>query len=852
VHERDRATLIAGPAFDASVWELWPYLASGASVHIPDEETRLSPGRLATWLAEQKVTLAFLPTALAELLLKLEGLDALSLRALLVGGDKLHALGSRALPFRVVNHYGPTECSVVATCGEVEAGDVDPSIGRGIEGTRVHVLDRQQDLAPIGVPGELYVGGAGVARGYLGRPDLTAERFVPDGFSSTPGGRLYRTGDLVRYREDGQLEFLGRIDQQVKVRGFRIELGEVETALLRHPEVKDAVVVTQAEGETGQRLVAYVVPDRGASVGSVTEPWQGEHVSQWRDLYEETYAEAGAALDPTFAITGWNSSYTGRPIPEEEMREWVERTVERILALGPRRVLEIGCGTGLLLSRIAPVCERYVATDFSGTALRHVRERILTGSSWKSVELLQRTAEEFEGIGEGEFDLVILNSVVQYFPGVDYLVRVLKGAVRATRPGGCLFVGDVRNLRLLEAFHASVQSYQAPSSLPVGELARRMRDHVLREEELVVAPSFFSALRSQVPEISGVFVQPKRGVAGNELVAFRYDAIVGVGPRVADTVVSWVEWERERPGVAAVRELLRETKPAVFGLASVLNRRVSGAVSVARALARGEALGVLAGLAKAAGPGAEDGIDPEDLWALAQELPYRVEISWLKSGAEGRFDVVFCRTDGAPGGVVFPEEDSSFRSWSDHANDPLRGRSVEQLVPRLRGHLEQTLPGYMVPAAIVVLESLPLTPNGKVDRRALPAPHDRPELEAGYVEPRSPVEGAVAAVWRDVLGVEKVGVHDNFFDVGGHSLRLVQVHERLRALFPERPLPVVDLFRHPTIESLAAHLSASPGSAPKPDGDTDADAERRVAGRERLGRRRGVREALVAEDGADA
>ncbi|HEX3126991.1 MAG TPA: amino acid adenylation domain-containing protein [Thermoanaerobaculia bacterium] len=261
VTSQDRAAMVASPSFDASVWEIWPYLAAGASLHIPDEETRLSPDRLLAWMAAEGITLAFLPTPLAEPFLERAAggvPDGLALRALLTGGDRLRRRPDPRLPFAVVNHYGPTESTVVATRAVVEpAGERLPVIGRPIDGTRALVLDRWLGLAPAGVPGELAIGGESLARGYLGRPDLTAERFVPDPFTERPGERVYLTGDRVRRLPGGDLEFLGRTDQQVKVRGVRVEPGEVEAALLRHPEIREAVVAVR-----DARLVAWVMGSR--------------------------------------------------------------------------------------------------------------------------------------------------------------------------------------------------------------------------------------------------------------------------------------------------------------------------------------------------------------------------------------------------------------------------------------------------------------------------------------------------------------------------------------------------------------------------------------------------------------
>ncbi|MUG96209.1 amino acid adenylation domain-containing protein [Scytonema sp. UIC 10036] len=258
----DRATHLAGPAFDASVLELWSNLIAGASIYIPDEDTRHSPSKLLQWLSAKAITICFLPTPLAEVVLAQELPEDLSLRFLSTGGDKLHRIPDK-LSFSVVNLYGPTESTVIATAAIVsDLVQTDaPPIGRPIANTRVYILDARMQVVPIGVPGELYIAGVGLARGYLNRPELTAERFILNPFSNDLGDRrLYKTGDLARYLPDGNIEFLGRNDFQVKVRGFRIELGAIETALAQHPNLRENTVVTREDQPGVKRLVAYIVP----------------------------------------------------------------------------------------------------------------------------------------------------------------------------------------------------------------------------------------------------------------------------------------------------------------------------------------------------------------------------------------------------------------------------------------------------------------------------------------------------------------------------------------------------------------------------------------------------------------
>lgn len=267
----DRTTQLANPGFDAAVWELWPHLAAGASVHLPDDSTRNAPELLRDWLVAHGITISFVPTALAERLLFLAWPCTAALRFLLTGADTLHCYPPAGAPFTLVNNYGPTECTVVATSGRVpprERSEVLPSIGRPIDNVQVYILDEQLRPVPAGTPGEIYLGGAGLARGYINRPELTAERFLVDPFCETAGAKLYRTGDRARYLADGEIAFLGRIDDQIKIRGYRIEPDEIATVLNAYPGVRISVVAAKEESPGEKYLVAYLVADDDAELVS--------------------------------------------------------------------------------------------------------------------------------------------------------------------------------------------------------------------------------------------------------------------------------------------------------------------------------------------------------------------------------------------------------------------------------------------------------------------------------------------------------------------------------------------------------------------------------------------------------
>ncbi|MFC8419577.1 amino acid adenylation domain-containing protein [Streptomyces sp. NPDC057236] len=784
-------------SFDLTVTALFGPLLSGGSLHVaPLEEDR------QTVEALEAKPLEFLKVTPTHLRL----LDALPpafspAGDLVIGGEALtdSALAdwrARNPQATVHNEYGPTETTVGCSVYRIAPGDeLRPGVvtlGGPAWNTRMYVLDAALQPVPVGVPGELYIAGGLLARGYLNRASLTAERFVADPFGG-PGERMYRTGDLVRWLADGDQEFVGRVDDQVKVRGYRIETGEVEAELRLHPDVGEAVVTVREDRPGDPQLVAYVVPSAAPSAqGTDTAE---EQIDQWQQVYELMY---GAERPEEFGedFSGWASSYTGDDIPIDEMREWRDATVDRIRGLRPRRVLEIGVGSGLLLAKVAPEVEAYWGVDFSAEAIAVLRRQVARQPELADrVELRVSAAHELEGLPEDFFDTVVINSVAQYFPHTSYLTDLLESLTRLVTPGGAIFLGDQRNLRTQRWFQTAIRLHQRTPRQGGAELSRAVEQAIMMEKELLVDPEYFAAVARRIPAIDTVDVQIKRGTGANELVRHRYDVVLRTAPSgVRDlSDVPRLRYGVEVTNLDDLRRRLAAHEDGPFRVTGIPDARVAGEQAAAQALAEGrEVEEALAALSRPDEPG----IDPETLFELAGRHGLQVRVSYAP-GAPGRLDAVFGADEEETAGTYPATAELDPQAY---ISNPLASRQLGELVTALRTFAEQRLPEYMVPAAFVPLDALPMTVNGKLDRRALPAP-DFSSASTGRA-PRDEREATLCAVMAEVLALRTVGIDDDFFDLGGDSIISIQLVSRLRTA--GLVLTARDVFRHKTVAAMAA------------------------------------------------
>ncbi|MGC5365553.1 amino acid adenylation domain-containing protein [Streptomyces sp. DT24] len=818
-------------AFDLTVTSVFAPLLAGQPVLLAQTSDD-TPGAALRALLETSSDLSFVKMTPSHLRLleqsASDGRLVLPARTVVLGGealyeDTLSVLRAGTPEIRIVNEYGPTETAVACTAFEADGGspagrEGRVPIGRPIANVRVHVLDDALRPVPVGVPGEACVGGAGVGQGYWRRAALTAERFVPDPFATEPGARLYRTGDLVRLLPSGELEYLGRRDGQAKVRGHRLEPAEIERAVGGHPAVRQCAVEVVQRAPGDERIVAFVCLRDGSASGP---DWDGNRVEEWRRLYETTYGGLDGDRDSSLNLAGWDSSYTGRPLETAEMRSWLDDTVDRIRGLRPRHVLEIGCGTGMILLNVAPACHSYRATDLSAAAVEYVRRTVAT-TDLPADRVEVRTASAHESIlpaaGAIAPDTVVLNSVVQYFPSADYLLDVIRQATDTLPDGGHIFLGDLRSLPLLGLFHTSVQARRAPVNMRIAELRSRIRRQSALDPELCVDPRLFQEIATRWPRVAQVRVLPKRGRYDNELSHYRYDVVLTIGPRGPDPENPGprLDWDTSPLTPDELARLLERERPERLTITGVPNSRLSAALGVRSLLEERAPSSSVGELLARAGALPAHGCAPEDWWELADRCAYEVELSWQEGRSDGAYDVVLRRREaGTDAAVPSPTATDhspvppaeSFRARR-HTNDPHWQRACAAAIPEIDAQVRRWLPEPLLPAHYIPLPDIPLTPNGKTDHAQLRRLASDPVSveRAAWTTPARRLTGTeqvVADVWRELLDCDDLTPDDDFFGLGGHSLLTLQVVFRLRKRLGV-DLPVRAPFDHRTLAALAA------------------------------------------------
>ncbi|UII31895.1 amino acid adenylation domain-containing protein [Fulvivirga ulvae] len=794
------------PSFDASTFEYWGMLLNGGHLIMASENNLLVIELLKKEIQRFGVNKMWFTASWFNYIVDtqidvLEGLDLVMAGGERLSEEHIYKVQSTYPQLSIVNGYGPTENTTFSLTYEIPADYQQENIpiGRPLSGRAAYVLDSNLNLVPVGVIGELYVGGSGVSMGYLNKPELTKERFMANEFEGGTS-QLYKTGDLVRWRADGNLQYIGRYDSQVKIRGHRIELGEIENTLNLLDEVSNSCVVT-VEGTGGaHRILSYIVPEK-KEVQLLENQLQQSQVESWKNLYDSEYGktENDSAVDEEFNIIGWNDSFTGEPIPAHQMREWLDDISEVIFHEQPQNVMEIGSGTGLIFYALAGKVNNYIGTDFSGSSVRQIQNRIDKGlREYGNNEFHVCPAHEVGEVPVNNVDTVILNSIIQYFPTESYLTEVIEKSIEKLNGQGRLIIGDIRDNRLLKPFKGRLTLGNYQGGMDKREYCWFLDQAVWNEEELCISPQYFAGLKDRFPEIRFIEAFWKRGEEVNELNLYRYTVIIHLQEKeeIKPTWQNWSEWSQNgdlewvlQQPMFAIKDVPnpRLTKERLL-LEAIDSDEIHTVIDIQQYLEQflSEEERLVADLLRTARS------KGHHYKLLLNEDPLKIDLLLSVHPIEGYVD----------NGLMSSGANQKKDLWSS----PLFANINLELQKKVKELLQGQLPEYMVPAEIITIKEIPLTRHGKSDKQFLSTIKTGDELSpTQYCAPENKLQQDLVTIWKELLVKSHIGINDNFFELGGHSLLASRVVSTISSTLNIN-IKVRDLFMYPTIAELSAHI----------------------------------------------
>lgn len=729
---------------------------------------------------------------------------------MLIGGEAVKEQIKNALtPLgNVYNMYGPTETTIWSIAGKLSV-NAKVLVGKPLANTGVFILSAQNKLVPIGVAGQICIGGDGLAKGYLNRDDLTHQNFIANPVEGLQQSTIYKTGDLGKWMPDGSIECLGRMDEQVKIRGYRIEPGEIETVILASDQVSQAVVVAADDVTGTKKLTGYFIPEWQAIKNKEVDLYR-QRVEGWREIYNKEYAEAEAVEDAEFDIGIWKDSFSGLPISNLQMKDWLQEIVSDILIQQPGNVLEIGCGTGLIYYRLSGKVNKYIGTDFSQVSIGGIKSHIAKATrNYGPTELKVCAAHEVLLSDDEKVDTIIMNCIVQYFPGQLYMDDVMDKCFSLLTHSGRIIIGDVRDNRLLESFKMRLLLQNAGQTLPLNEMLWSVQQEVLKEEELCFSPDYFFNLKNKYPQTAYVEVKWKNTDNINELSLYRYTVIIHVGTHAPVIKPVWQSWVA---GTGTSIENRLQANEDIIAFKDVINFRLWQERLLNQAIHENTATTVENLLQASAVEGTEN-IEVKNIYSKALAKGYAVRL--LVNQDPFKMDMVMVRQV-SDSFIIEPRLTDTANKKETFSNIPLFANIAVLLQKELKGIIGASLPAYMIPSELVAIKQLPLTNNGKIDRRFLSLRTQKlTTSQLNYQAPHNDEEQQLVTIYQELLGIGRVGINDNFFELGGHSLLAMRLVSAIRTQM-QAAVSIKALFNNPTVASLAKHLQGSDALALEP------------------------------------
>ncbi|KTD26041.1 MULTISPECIES: amino acid adenylation domain-containing protein [Legionella] len=798
VEENEKFLALTDYTFDISLIELLMPLLKGGTILLTEHGSVADGFKIRQYLKKNHITCMQATPLTWEILLK-QGWKNDGQMKILVGGEKFSTRLAESLMYEkgnVWNMYGPTETSMWSMYNHIKERLFTDSVplGKPLHNTVIKILDSNLNEVNIGAQGELYIGGIGLARGYLNNPDLTAEKFI---YHPATKMRLYKTGDLVIAQDQNTVCYMGRVDDQLKFGGIRIEAGEIESVIEQEPFVKKAVVKLHETEGYYKSLAAYVEIDEKSIFNEGFQKANLEVSCFLKNIYDETYLHAEEHEHGLINNCGWQSSFTGELFSIEELSESYQWIRKFIRGANLSHILEVGCGTGSLLLEYIDDADDYTVVEISSKAIDYVKSRLNQEQSkkitFKNESVLNLTDKQ-------QYSCIIINSVIQYLPSVDALMVSLTKLIGAAQTNGTIIIGDVRSLELMDVFILEKIRVKSQDS---EDLYSHLSSfyYKARDTEIVISPKFFYALKNIFEEISHVDIAVKHGDYKNELNYFRYDVILHINKEINYQTPNLVSYNLSFT-VEKLRELTSSSLANPIIIKNIPNIHMQEfIVSINKDI-------------------------PDYL-----PFPYQLssysenEISQINSLIKLDFPthdkfIVYDPKDPLntlgihlypkkKGSLIRHRDKSIFKKYSHYCREPFNPWLQHYCFERIKSRVNKNVVSWVHPSAYVWIEKWPFSINGKLDKKKLNLPLKANVDNQGNLSTLEQLK----IIWQNITGDDAI-VEKEFWVHGVSSLCMYFFLATINETFPVN-INYHEFRDYNTLIKLANYIDQIVKSSPK-------------------------------------
>lgn len=775
INNRHRVVHAANFSFDISTFEIWSPLLNGGSLVILDRYQVTSPAEMYAVLKNENINVYCTTPSLFDILYQNGFVDFRMLDYLILGGEPLNIKTIRSLinssykPKHVINGFGPTETTFFSLYYEIkelsEDADTIP-IGRPLMYENVYILDEHEEAVNLGECGELYISGMGVGLGYVENEKNPNTAFKT---ISVNGKKIkaYKTGDICKQDHSGLYYFLGRNDKQIKINGFRVEPDEIKNSIEEQESVAKVIVKDFPDNDGKHRFAAYVI----------LKDKDTQKIDAWKKVYESVYSQPSLfKLREDF--TGWQDSLTGKNFDAKAMQSWLQNAIENILSMNPKRVLEIGCGNGLILFKIVKHITSYVGIDISDIALQSI-DLSLKDQEREKITLLCGSAHQLTQIlnSSQSFDVIILNSVVQYFPSIYYFETVLNQCISLLSPNGTIYLGDIRDYSLLELFYA--RKY---SSMDI------IAQAITEENELCISPAYFYTISESFKQLTPKFIKKRLFTEPKELSLYRYDVFLEkCKPRSKNKID--LEIIDCSASTVSLEELIHNSQQVII-LKNITDERIiSELAKIDKNFMRDFRF--------LENKRSQQAFNPSDLVQKVNKK-FPVTFSFCHSSNSFLFHLVLSRKRIELLDIQKFLSLPSFKEKIDLFNHP-ENHLYSIAATDIFQTLARKLPHYMLPKKIEIMPNFPTNINGKTDLSLFPNPFNEAQenLEIDVVAINLP-----QMIFKISKGkLKNVTKEDSLIALGMDSLDFLLLISLIEQQYNVR-LSLVDILESPDIKAI--------------------------------------------------